>query len=96
MLGGFARSSSDAISSLLQLQRRNGRYVVGLCKVQVTLITVAPHCLFDTSVNSTHCADTLFSVLPNTTDIRNWNQHKAIDLHALRTSQFVSVLCGHI
>jgi len=40
-------------------------------------------------------ADTICKLLPNTPDIRNCNQHKAVHLNALRTSQCVSVLCGH-
>jgi len=35
--------------------------------------------------NSKHDGDTLCNVLPNTPDIRNLYQHKAVDLHAIRT-----------
>ena len=88
-------SSFGAVSSLVQLQRRNGPYIVALCKVQVIFITIHLYCMFDTTANSKQGADTIFKVLSNTPDITNWNQHKAVDMHAIRTSQFVSVLCVH-
>jgi len=67
-----ARGSSDAISYLLQIQGRDGRYVVGFCTVQVLLVTVPPYWLFDTNAKSKYGADALHKVLSNAPDSRSW------------------------
>jgi hypothetical protein len=67
-----ACGSSDAITYLLQIQGRDGRYVVGFCKVQVLLVTIPPYWLFDTSDKSKYGADALYKVLPNAPDSRSW------------------------
>ena len=44
---------------------------MGLCKVQLLLITIQTYCLFDMSANSKRGADAFSKVLPNAPDIRN-------------------------
>jgi len=74
----FDRSSSHAISSVLQIQihGRDGRCAVGIWNVQVLLVTIPPYRLFDMSVSSKHGGDDILKVLLKTPDIRNWNNTK--------------------
>jgi hypothetical protein len=71
-LVAVTRGSSDAISYLLEIQGRDGRCVVGFCKVQVLLVTIPPYWLFDTNAKSKYGADAPYKVLPKAPDSRSW------------------------